>query len=136
MEDAKPAEATEVAVDFGKPYFLEQLSGPVEPLKEAQTVHFQCQAMPNNDPKLKVEWFFNGQLLAHASRFKIVNDFGFLTLDLLYVYPEDTGTYSVKISNAGGEATTSFNIECKGEPYLSTSGFSETRVFVNFLKQT
>lgn len=54
MEEAKPAEPTQVVPAYGKPYFVENLSGPCDVLKESQTVHLQCQVMPNNDPKLQV----------------------------------------------------------------------------------
>ncbi len=41
-------------------------------------------------------------------------DFGYVALDIDYVYPEDAGTYSVKANNDLGESVTSINLEVQG----------------------
>lgn len=48
-------------------------------------------------------------------RFKTTYDFGFVALDVLYAYPEDSGTYMCKARNAVGEAVTtcSISVDCK-----------------------
>jgi len=117
MEEAQPLQPTDVQPQFAKPSFEQNLQGPTDVLKEGQTVNFQCRVLPNNDPKLKVEWFFNGQPLAQASRCKFLNEFGFISLDLLYVNPEDSGKYTVRVTNEAGQAESSFDIHCKGDDF-------------------
>ncbi len=41
-------------------------------------------------------------------------DFGYVALDIAYVYPEDSGTYTVKVSNSLGEVVSSINISVEG----------------------
>ena len=55
---------------------------------------------------MTVEWFVNGLQLKTGHRFKLTNDFGYIALDILYAYPEDTGTYMVRATNELGEAVT------------------------------
>lgn len=88
-----------------KPFFLEPLRGP-DVLWEGQSAHFETRFRPVSDPSLQVAWFFNDKQLQLGHRLKTYFNFGFVSLDLLYVYPEDTGHYSVKIFNELGEAVT------------------------------
>lgn len=76
-------------------------------IKEGQRAHFECRLIPVSDPTMKVEWFHNGQPLKSGSRFTETNNFGFVALDILYTYPEDSGTYTCRATNAIGEAVTS-----------------------------
>ena len=50
-----------------------------------------------------------------GSRFTETNNFGFVALDILYCYPEDSGTYTCRAKNIVGEAVTSANlsVHCK-----------------------
>ncbi|XP_054275488.1 titin isoform X3 [Macrosteles quadrilineatus] len=94
---------------------------PVNPefhLGEAQPLHLEATVEPKDDPKLKIEWFFNGKALEHGSRFKMTSDFGFVTLDLTEVYERDQGIYTCKASNAAGEAFTSTTIYCTSKAGL------------------
>lgn len=50
--------------------------------------------------------------LLSGSRFTETNNFGFVALDIMYCYPEDTGTYTCRARNAIGEAITSANLNC------------------------
>jgi hypothetical protein len=45
-----------------------------------------------------------------GSRFTETNNFGFVALDILYCYPEDSGTYTCRAKNIIGEAVTSANL--------------------------
>ena len=62
-------------------------------LKDGMSAHFECRLTPTNDPRLKVEWKFNGQPLPHSSRIKTVSDFGFVMLDIAGVDSKDSGEY-------------------------------------------
>lgn len=98
-------------IDYPKPVW----TVPVQPefhLSEAQPLHLEGQVDPKEDPNLKIEWYFNGKVLEHGSRFKITSDFGFVTLDLTEVYERDQGIYTCKASNRAGEAFTSTTVFC------------------------
>ena len=57
-----------------------------------------------------MEWFHNGKALTTGHRFRTVYDFGFAALDILSVYPEDSGEYTVKATNKLGTCTSTLNI--------------------------
>ncbi|KAE9412310.1 hypothetical protein Angca_002960, partial [Angiostrongylus cantonensis] len=56
---------------------------------EGDRVHFEGVILPVNDPNLTVQWFRNGEPLAHGSKYAINQDFGICTLDIAYAFPED-----------------------------------------------
>lgn len=76
-------------------------------IKEGQRAHFECRLIPVSDATMKVEWFHNNSLVKAGSRFIETNSFGFVALDIMYAYPEDSGTYTCRATNAIGEAITS-----------------------------
>jgi len=76
-------------------------------LKENQSAHFEARLIPVGDSRLKVEWFKNNVPLQDANRIATLNDFGFVALDLKYVRPDDSGTYSCRATNELGQAVTS-----------------------------
>lgn len=49
-----------------------------------------------------------------ANRVSTMHDFGYVALNLKYVYPEDSGTYTCRAINELGEAVTSatLNVQC------------------------
>ncbi|CAN8024063.1 unnamed protein product, partial [Ixodes persulcatus] len=99
------------------PRFITQIQ-PQENLNEGDSAHFECRLEPLNDPKLRVEWYHNGQPLRSGHRFKTTHDFGFVALDVLYVYPEDSGTYVARAVNDVGEDKTQATLKCIGKPRL------------------
>nr|CDQ05422.1 BMA-KETN-1, isoform j [Brugia malayi] len=113
IEAVQPAKPSEEELMPEKPSFIQQLSGPKEVLREGQSVHMDCMVQPINDPNLKIEWFLNGYPIMFGSRIRTMHDFGYVGLEFLHIHPEDSGTYTCKASNAAGEATTEFFIECK-----------------------
>lgn len=50
---------------FSKPVWTTPLN-PEFHLNEAQPLHLEGTVEPKNDPKLKIEWFFNGKPLEHG----------------------------------------------------------------------
>lgn len=122
LEEAKPTRPTEPEPSKTKPLFTTPLAGPIE-LREGQSAHLECQVQPVNDNKLRIEWFFNNVPLKHGHRFRTVNDFGYCALDILYAYPEDSGTYMCRAVNELGEATTTTSVVC----HSKRSIFTETQ---------
>uniref|UniRef100_A0A914DC75 Ig-like domain-containing protein n=1 Tax=Acrobeloides nanus TaxID=290746 RepID=A0A914DC75_9BILA len=70
-------------------------------------LHLECKVEPVADNTLQVYWLRNGNPLPHAHRFRTFHDFGYVSLDILSVYAEDSGTFTCVAKNAVGEAQTS-----------------------------
>lgn len=87
-----------------KPNFSKQLRPMIE-AKEGQFVHMECRLVPVHDPKMVVEWYKDGTPLPSGHRFRPMYDFGYVALDILYAYAEDSGTYTVMAKNGLGIAT-------------------------------
>ncbi|RUS90395.1 hypothetical protein EGW08_001890, partial [Elysia chlorotica] len=79
-------------------------------LKENDAAHFECKLLPLGDPTTKVEWFKDGEPLHHGTRYKPSYDFGFVTLDIMWVYAEDSGVYECRATNDYGQDSTSATI--------------------------
>lgn len=119
IEDAarrQRAETEESAVKI-PPKFLGPLKGTTK-IVEGQNAHFEVRLEPQNDPSMKVEWYFNGKILMDATRIKFYNDFGYVALDIKDVRSTDSGTYTVVARNAMGEAQLSANMEVEGKMIL------------------
>merc|ERR1711990_659557 len=109
----KDEEPTENMFDANKkepPVFKTNLKNAI--VKEGQPGHLECRLIPIGDPSMKVEWFFNGKPIDIAHRFRMTYDFGYVALDMLYVYPEDSGEYRCVATNANGQAVTSCTVTC------------------------
>lgn len=97
-----------------KPVFTTALNN-AEGVPEQSRVHLECRLEPLSDPNLRVEWFINGKAIKTGHRFRTTHDFGYVALDILYAYPEDTGTYMCKAVNRLGEAVNTCSVEVIGE---------------------
>lgn len=113
-------QSSAVEAQFPKPLFIVPLPEKFS-LAEGKPLHMECHVEPKQDPKLRLEWFFNGKLLDHGSRFRMTNDFGFVSLDLSDVYARDQGVYTCRASNAAGEAFTTTTVYCQGKFLLVCS---------------
>lgn len=101
--------------EFGKaPVFTVPLAN-IDNLREGESSHFEARLIPTDDPKLKVEWFWNGRPLKTGSRFRTFCDFGFVILEISPVYPEDSGEYSCRAFNDYGEAVTTASMKVQGK---------------------
>jgi hypothetical protein len=87
----------------------------LENLKEGDHAHLECRVEPINDPNLKIDWFVNGIALKTGHRFRTTHDFGYVALDILYTYPDDSGTYMAKATNLLGEAVNTCQITVGGK---------------------
>lgn len=96
------------------PVFTVPLSN-IDNLREGENAHFEARLIPTDDPKLKVEWFWNNKPLRTGSRFRTFCDFGFVILEISPVYPEDSGEYSCRAFNDYGEAVTTASMKVQGK---------------------
>lgn len=80
------------------PVFTVPLSN-VDSLREGENVHFEARVTPTDDPKLRIEWYWNGKPLKTGSRFRTFCDFGFVILEISPVYPEDSGECELIFNN-------------------------------------
>ncbi len=104
----------------GPPQFVTELMGNGT-MGEGQIAHFEAQIEPIHDPELRVEFLHNGQPLKQASRIHTLCDFGYVALDIGQLVTSDAGTYTCKVKNRFGEATSSISLDVSGAGSLDTS---------------
>lgn len=77
LEDSTHLRRTETADVESRtaPVFTVPLSN-IDDLREGENAHFEARLTPTDDPKLKVEWFWNGKPMKAGSRFRTFADFG------------------------------------------------------------
>lgn len=102
--------------EFGPPRFITQINSLT--VDESDAIRFECRVEPKTDPKLRIEWFRNGVPLPSGHRFRTIHDMGFISLDVLYVYAEDSGEYLCRAKNDYGEDITKAFVTCKSENFL------------------
>uniref|UniRef100_A0A915LBB0 Ig-like domain-containing protein n=1 Tax=Romanomermis culicivorax TaxID=13658 RepID=A0A915LBB0_ROMCU len=93
-------------VDVEAPKFVTSLAAQLIGIPEGEDVHMECRFTPVTDPKLQILWYFNDKPLLTGSRFKMVYDFGYVSLDIKGAISEDTGKYKCRAVNEKGEAFT------------------------------
>ncbi|KAK6048835.1 immunoglobulin I-set domain protein, partial [Cooperia oncophora] len=109
----KPQELPEAPKEV--PTFVKQL-GPAIQCNEGDNIYLEAQVAPADDNTLTYEWLVNGRPLMKAHRFVLSQDFGYIALNILYCYPEDSGTYTLVVRNAAGEAQSTVDIDCRIDP--------------------
>lgn len=62
---------------------------------------------------MKVEWYVDGHPLLASSRVRTQCEFGLLTAEICGAIPEDSGTYTVRATNALGEGTKECRVTVK-----------------------
>ena len=82
-------------------------------LRERQPSRFYAKLIPIGDPTMKIQWLKNGEPLRSATRYEIKYDFGLVSLDLLWTYPEDDGVYECIATNEAGQDRTRSGLKCK-----------------------
>lgn len=63
-------------------------------------------------------YFKDGKELKSGSRFRQTMDFGYVALDILYSYEEDSGQYECIARNSFGEDKTVATVSCKSQPSI------------------
>ncbi|KAI6230227.1 Hemicentin-1 [Aphelenchoides fujianensis] len=81
-------------------------------------IHMDCTVIPINDPKLQIEWYFNGQPLRFSNRIKSIFEFGYCALEFKHTIEEDSGLYVCRAWNEAGEAETSLQFDCRPQKNL------------------
>lgn len=150
IEAPKPSGPVAAEPQFPPPTFISHLNN-VE-LKEGEKAHFECKVEPSKDPSLKIEFYHNGKPLEAGmtgetwifssifisysvmtgSKYVVTVDFGFVSLDILYTYPADSGIYMCKAVSSQGEAVTTGTLKCQGnsKKYLKKDLSMDTHGFI------
>ena len=87
--------------------------GALLTLRERDVARFEAKLIPIGDPTMKLTWLRNGEPMRMASRYVIKYDFGLVSLDFLWTYPEDDGIYECVATNAVGQDKTRAELKCK-----------------------
>uniref|UniRef100_A0A914PTN8 Ig-like domain-containing protein n=1 Tax=Panagrolaimus davidi TaxID=227884 RepID=A0A914PTN8_9BILA len=117
MEAPKPKMEEAEAEPKPAPRFTAGITSPGE-LQEGQPCHFECQVEPVDDPNLKIQWSLNGARVSASNRAKVVNDFGWIILNLSSVTERDSGTWECVATNAAGEARVSTELTVQGKDVI------------------
>ncbi|KAG2467001.1 TITIN protein, partial [Polypterus senegalus] len=99
-----------------KPHFKKKLTSVR--LKRFGPVHFECRLTPIGDPAMVVEWLHDGKPLAAANRLRMVNEFGYCSLDYEVAYSRDSGVITCRATNKHGVDQTSATLIVKDEKSL------------------
>lgn len=94
-----------------KPVFIRPLNS-LGDLEEGRNAHFEAQLTPVSDPTMRVEWYKDGRPITASSRITAIFNFGYVSLNIMHLRAEDSGTYTVRAVNRIGEAisTASINV--------------------------
>lgn len=85
---------------------------------ELTNVHLECRLQPVGDASMRVDWFVNGKAVTTGHRFRPSYEFDYVALDILGVYPEDSGVYTCQARNQLGEAVTSCSVRVHAKQKL------------------
>lgn len=96
-----PTRPVESEAVFGKPRFTGKIDSVIN-RNESESVHLECRVEPSNDPDLRIEWFLNDRPLTTGSRIHAVNDFGFVVLDMDWLFARDSGALKCVATNQHG----------------------------------
>uniref|UniRef100_A0A3B3H6Q2 Ig-like domain-containing protein n=1 Tax=Oryzias latipes TaxID=8090 RepID=A0A3B3H6Q2_ORYLA len=87
-------------------------------MKRFGPAHFECRLTPIGDPTMVVEWLHDSKPLAAANRLRMVNEFGYCSLDYEVAYARDSGVITCRASNKFGVDQTSATLIVKDEKGL------------------
>uniref|UniRef100_A0A8C0H328 Ig-like domain-containing protein n=1 Tax=Chelonoidis abingdonii TaxID=106734 RepID=A0A8C0H328_CHEAB len=96
-----------------KPHFVERLKNVS--VKEGTKLKILT---PIGDPTMVVDWLHDGKPLEAANRLRMINEFGYCSLDYGVAYPRDSGVITCRASNKYGTDHTSATLIVKDEKSL------------------
>ncbi|XP_019749859.1 titin-like [Hippocampus comes] len=99
-----------------KPQFKKKLTSVR--MKKFGPAHFECRLTPIGDPTMAVEWLHDGKPLEAANRLRMVNEFGYCSLDYEVAYARDSGVITCRASNKFGADQNSATLIVKDEKGL------------------
>uniref|UniRef100_A0A4W2F6Z2 Titin n=1 Tax=Bos indicus x Bos taurus TaxID=30522 RepID=A0A4W2F6Z2_BOBOX len=99
-----------------KPFFKKKLTSLR--LKRFGPAHFECRLTPIGDPTMVVEWLHDGKPLEAANRLRMINEFGYCSLDYAVAYSRDSGVITCRATNKYGTDHTSATLIVKDEKSL------------------
>ncbi|NXE21879.1 TITIN protein, partial [Ardeotis kori] len=99
-----------------KPFFKKKLTSLR--LKQFGPAHFECRLTPIGDPTMVVEWLHDGKPLEAANRLRMINEFGYCSLDYGVAYSRDSGVITCRATNKYGTDHTSATLIVKDEKSL------------------
>ncbi|KAK7169443.1 hypothetical protein R3I93_005419 [Phoxinus phoxinus] len=99
-----------------KPHFKKKLTSVR--MKRFGPVHFECRLTPIGDPTMVVEWLHDGKPLEAANRLRMINEFGYCSLDYEVAYSRDSGVITCRATNNFGADQTSATLIVKDEKSL------------------
>lgn len=99
-----------------KPQFKKKLTSIR--MKRFGPAHFECRLTPIGDPTMVVEWLHDGKPLEAANRLRMVNEFGYCSLDYEIAYARDSGVITCRATNNFGIDQTSATLIVKDEKGL------------------
>lgn len=103
-----------VEKESASPDFIKMLEPSDRSCKEGDVVDFECQVSGWPEPELL--WLMDGQPLRPSHDFRIQYDGQKGTLQIRDAQPDDTGTYTVRITNDYGVAETRCRLEVQPDP--------------------
>lgn len=118
-----------------KPAFIRPLHD-LGNLEEGQNAHFEAQITPVSDPTMRVEWYKDGRAITASSRITAIFNFGYVSLNILHLRAEDSGSYTVRAVNRIGEAISTSNIRiiCRAT-VTGDLGISEQQQYIEKTEQ-
>jgi len=124
LETFRPERQEVEDIETELPYFISHMNN-IE-LKEGDSAHFECRVEPARDPSMKFEILHNGRPMPSGSRYSVTHDFGYVSVDIAFAYPEDSGIYTCKVSNSKGQAISTASLKVKGKGSIDTSTLHPT----------
>lgn len=98
------------ATVFERPNFIVALRGP-NVVNENERACLECRVIPVGDPNMTFTWYKNGKELVSSSRIATSNDFGYVFLEIASAEQEDSGIYTIKVTNNYGDSVSSHTLK-------------------------
>lgn len=118
-----------------KPSFIRPLIN-LGNLEEGRNAHFEAQLSPVSDPTMRVEWYKDGRPITASSRITAIFNFGYVSLNILHLRAEDSGTYTVRAVNKMGEAISQSTINVITRSTVTSDlGIAEQQRYIESVEQ-